>query len=114
MNKSITRLKNLFSAESSRKNLHLPIIKFYTNFLRVHLFRDRFITKMLRRGLFVSINLETFAHCNRECDFCFNNKRFEQREKGQMSFELWKKIIDELAELDFKGRISPHFYGEPL
>jgi MoaA/NifB/PqqE/SkfB family radical SAM enzyme len=31
-----------------------------------------------------------------------------------MPTELFHKIIDELAEIEFSGRISPHFHGEPL
>lgn len=31
-----------------------------------------------------------------------------------MSEKLFKKIIDELASINFRGRVSPHFYGEPL
>lgn len=31
-----------------------------------------------------------------------------------MDEALWKKIIDELADLKYAGRISFHFYGEPL
>ena len=31
-----------------------------------------------------------------------------------MQEETFKKIIDELAVLKFRGRISPHSYGEPL
>ena len=31
-----------------------------------------------------------------------------------MSIELYKKIIDELAEINFTGIIDPILYGEPL
>jgi len=31
-----------------------------------------------------------------------------------MEEDVYKKIIDELAEIKFSGRISPQFYGEPL
>jgi radical SAM protein with 4Fe4S-binding SPASM domain len=31
-----------------------------------------------------------------------------------MDEKLFKKIIDELADINYFGRISPHFYGEPL
>lgn len=75
--------------------------------------------KLLRRsnrtrGLFRSTNIETFGHCNRKCSFCFNNDRFPSRDEGIMDENLYFKIIDELSELKFHGRISPHFYGEPL
>lgn len=64
--------------------------------------------------MFASTNIETYAYCNRQCEFCFNAKRFPNRKLGIMDTRLWKKIIDELAEIGFEGRISPYFYGEPL
>ncbi|MBI5740391.1 MAG: SPASM domain-containing protein [Nitrospirae bacterium] len=65
-------------------------------------------------GMFDSTNIETYGHCNRSCAFCFNNERFPKRKKGVMPEELWRKIIDELSEMKYSGRISPHFFGEPL
>lgn len=65
-------------------------------------------------GLFKSIMIETFGHCNRSCAFCFNSKNFLNREEGIMKIDIWNKIIDELHDLGFTGRIAPHFYGEPL
>ena len=66
--------------------------------------------------LFTSITIETTAHCNRKCTFCYNNfDRFpRKRDLGIMEEETWIKIIDELSLLNYSGRISPHFYGEPL
>jgi len=66
------------------------------------------------RDMFDSTNIETYAYCNRGCSFCFNSDRFSKRKKGVMTEELWKKIIDELSEIKYLGRISPHFFGEPL
>jgi len=67
-----------------------------------------------RKGIFKSTNIETYAFCNRKCYFCFNNERFPDRDKGIMEEGLYYKIIDELASINYAGRISPHFYGEPL
>ena len=67
-----------------------------------------------KRGIFRTTNIETYAFCNRKCDFCFNNERFQDRDKGIMEESLYFKIIDELASINYAGRISPHFYGEPL
>ncbi len=64
--------------------------------------------------LFVSALIETYGYCNRSCAFCFNSKRFPDRDTGIMKENLWIKIIDELSSLHYTGRISPHFYGEPL
>jgi 8-amino-3,8-dideoxy-alpha-D-manno-octulosonate transaminase len=100
--------------EHTRKNLDYSVREFYYHNLKIRLFR-KFKLKMQQKkyGL-VSTNLETYGHCNRKCSFCFNNDRFQQREKGELPAKYWKKIIDDLAKIDFAGRISPHFYGEPL
>ena len=31
-----------------------------------------------------------------------------------MPTDIWERIIEELSDMNFAGRISPHFYGEPL
>ena len=61
---------------------------------------------------FSHIELETIARCNRSCEVCPTSKY--SRSDGRMDEWLFKKIVDELAEIDFKGKFSPHFYGEPL
>jgi radical SAM protein with 4Fe4S-binding SPASM domain len=66
------------------------------------------------KNLFNATNIETYAYCNRKCDFCFNGERFKPRAKGIMAEAMWRKIVDELGQVHFTGRISPHFYGEPL
>jgi len=84
---------------------------------------NRFLKKNLRKllkfyqrkkGIFRTTNIETYAFCNRKCDFCFNSEHLPNRDKGIMKEGLYFKIIDELASINYAGRISPHFYGEPL
>ena len=67
-----------------------------------------------KKGIFRTTNIETYAFCNRKCDFCFNSEHLPDRDKGIMKEGLYFKIIDELASINYAGRISPHFYGEPL
>jgi radical SAM protein with 4Fe4S-binding SPASM domain len=81
-----------------------------SDFVRRHVFHRR----PRLQGIFSSTNIETFGKCNRRCSFCFNSRRFPQREEGVMEWGLWKKIVDELSSINFAGRISPHHYGEPL
>ncbi len=66
----------------------------------------------LRNPLFESVEIETTSICNRKCTYCPNYSI--QRPTGYMGEDLFYKIIDELAEINFSGRFSPHFYGEPL
>lgn len=68
------------------------------------------------KNLFRVIEIELNTACNRSCPYC-PNSLFDKgalNKNKKIKWALFKKIIDELAELEFKGRISPHFYGEPL
>jgi radical SAM protein with 4Fe4S-binding SPASM domain len=62
--------------------------------------------------MFRAVELEVNSMCNRKCGYCPNS--FAKRPTGYMPQELFAKIVDELGEMDFDGRISYHFYGEPL
>ncbi|MBU1121026.1 radical SAM protein, partial [Candidatus Micrarchaeota archaeon] len=62
--------------------------------------------------MFDAVEIETNTECNRKCVNC-PNFLFE-REKGLMETNLYKKIINELSETKYNGRLSPHFYNEPL
>ena len=118
-------LKFIINYEITRKNLNEKFTKFYVYNFRILFYRIfiRFkytllvklhLINLFHNCSFISADIETYGYCNRSCEFCFNNPKFPQREKGVMSEEMWKKIIDELSNLRYKGRISPHFYGEPL
>jgi radical SAM protein with 4Fe4S-binding SPASM domain len=65
---------------------------------------------------FNDLNIEVNTSCNRRCSYCPNSV-FERgliSNEKLMDEDLFRKVIDDLAEIDFDGRISPHFYGEPL
>lgn len=111
--------------EKTRHNLRKNFFSYYQYNIKILIFRiyirikysllTKFhLNSFLKNILFISADIETYGYCNRSCEFCFNNPKFEQREKGVLSESLWKKIIDELSELHYYGRISPHFFGEPL
>lgn len=59
------------------------------------------------------VEIEINHHCNRRCSYC-PNAITERKTKGQMSLEFFKKIILELKDNNFTGRISNDFYNEPL
>ncbi len=60
-----------------------------------------------------SIEIETLNRCNGECSFCPVNKKIDPREPKRMSDELFKKIIDELNQISYKGNIFLHSNNEP-
>lgn len=62
--------------------------------------------------MFRNVELEINSMCNRKCGYCPNVSA--QRPSGYMDESLFEKIVRELAEMDFDGNVSYHFYGEPL
>lgn len=65
---------------------------------------------------FKVVELETTTACNRRCSYC-PNSAFDRgllRNEARMSDEVYDTLLGQLADVDFTGRLSPHFYGEPL
>jgi MoaA/NifB/PqqE/SkfB family radical SAM enzyme len=62
--------------------------------------------------LFSRISIETRTDCNLKCDFCPQSTN--PRPKLQMSDRVFTKVIDELADMRFAGRIAPLVNNEPL
>ncbi|OGH96827.1 MAG: hypothetical protein A2039_06395 [Candidatus Melainabacteria bacterium GWA2_34_9] len=56
--------------------------------------------------------LDTVNYCNLRCSMCFHGKM--KREKGYMPWDLFTKIIDEIAEKDKNTRVWMVFFGEPF
>lgn len=56
--------------------------------------------------------IETQTTCNRGCGYCPNS--IYHRPYSRLELPLLEKIFAELAELNFSGRLSFHFYNEPL
>lgn len=64
--------------------------------------------------LFSSVELEVINRCNGECPFCPVNRHDDPRKLKKMDTELFKKIINELSELDYSGRLALHSNNEPF
>jgi len=62
--------------------------------------------------MFGTIEIETATKCNRKCEYCVNSKY--NRGDNHMNEKLYIKIIHNLKEIGFEGRLSPHFYNEPF
>ena len=78
--------------------------------------RSFFVVKYGNPDMFNDIIIETTTQCNRRCGYCPNSvyDRSLKHNSHLMSEHLFMKIINDLKEMRFAGRISPHFYGEPL
>lgn len=91
-------------------------IKYLKHYLR---WKRHFIKSFIRCGhwdFFFDFNIEINTSCNRRCSYC-PNSTFERgliKNEKLMDVDVYHKLIDELAEVNFAGRISPHFFGEPL
>ena len=72
--------------------------------------------------LFDNIQIQTIEFCNLKCDFCPNHyliwDRLDDKRNGTpyklMSIENYTKLIKNLADLNYSGRISPYLMNEPL
>lgn len=65
------------------------------------------------KDLFSNVEIEINTDCNRRCSYCPNSVTDSVR-KRNMKKEVFERIINELKDLSFAGRISYHFYNEPL
>lgn len=70
------------------------------------------IRRYLMKDIFYRIEVETSTTCNNSCNYC--PVSISRRPNYLMDEKLFFYILDQLREFDFKGRFSPHFYGEPL
>lgn len=76
---------------------------------------NRKVSQYIKQGhLFHHVEIETINRCNGTCSFCPINALIDPREKKVMSDELFHKIIDELAELNYSGRLALFSNNEPL
>ncbi len=64
--------------------------------------------------LFRTIEIETYNRCNGVCEFCPVSVQNESRPEMKMGSELFKKIIDNLAALDYHGRLALFSNNEPF
>jgi radical SAM protein with 4Fe4S-binding SPASM domain len=67
-----------------------------------------------KRELFSYVEIETVNRCNGTCSFFPANKNIGSRPFAKMSDDTFKKIIDELAELQFGGTIAYYSTNEPF
>lgn len=59
------------------------------------------------------VNIETINRCNSTCAFCTANIHAEKRPFMEMSDELYKSIIDQLADWNYRGHLTLYGNNEP-
>lgn len=67
-----------------------------------------------RFDLFQMLEIETINRCNNTCPFCPVNRDVDPRPLERMSDDVYKKIIDELGELRYRGQLDFHSNNEPF
>ena len=77
---------------------------------------DRFVNNqdIHNPTLFSWIEIETLNRCNGKCSFCPVNALAPQRKYAKMDGKLFRKIIDELSEIDYRGNINLFSNNEPF
>lgn len=94
----------VFFSKSSPESLKSTLRGLYYSLTKLILYRTS--------NMFAALDIETTSKCNIKCPYCL--AAFYDRGNNYMDKKLFKKIIDELTSIPYKGRLSPHFYGEPL
>lgn len=72
------------------------------------------INKGNKTTLFSVVEIEINTNCNRRCLYCPNSKQSLQNSPQYINKKLFTKIINELRGIGFNGRLSYHFYNEPM
>lgn len=70
--------------------------------------------KAFFKAQLTEVVLETHAFCNRNCSFC-PNSLVKRLDKNQIMPEnVFKKVIDELVQINFSNTLKLHKFNEPL
>lgn len=64
--------------------------------------------------LFNTIFFEVRTRCNGSCMFCAASIQSEKRKDTSLDIELYRKIINDLREMKYSGRIAYHVNNDPL
>ncbi|MBQ6995891.1 MAG: radical SAM protein [Lachnospiraceae bacterium] len=67
-----------------------------------------------KQEIFSHIEIETVNRCNGNCDFCPVSKKNDTREYMKMSRQLFESIIEQLAEMDYSGKLALFSNNEPF
>lgn len=66
------------------------------------------------QDLFNHVEIETINRCNGNCSFCPVNRKNDTRKIAKMSRSLFENIIEQLANIDYKGKLALFSNNEPF
>lgn len=64
-------------------------------------------------SLFSAIEIEINHACNRSCAYCPNSVG-QRKSRGRLDPEIYASLLRQLGAFNYAGRLSYHFYNEPL
>jgi cyclic pyranopterin phosphate synthase len=67
-----------------------------------------------RVALPVVVEVEVNSRCNRRCSYCPVSLDPYPNVAKKMQDRVFTRLLEELSEIGFAGRLSYHFYNEPL
>ena len=104
-----------------KKIIKKIISKFYkelnaTSQLKLHNFitSEKNDETEIKPKIFDAIFFELRTRCNSKCNFCAASIQNEIRPDITMPFQIYKKAIDELSELNYSNIIAYHVNNDPL
>lgn len=68
----------------------------------------------LFKSLVNYVEFEPHAYCNRTCVFCPNSTLDRKNNREVFDRALHRKVLNELAEIDYSGMVAYSRYSEPL
>ena len=100
--------KILSNIEKLNPDLYRKIVydgyKIYSEIANYIKYKDKYF--------FHGVCVEISTYCNRKCHYC-PNKDYETP-KNFMSWDIFKRIVEELKNIKFTGLFQYNFYNEPL
>lgn len=75
---------------------------------------DRERAKRLFAQAMVNIDLELFSYCNRRCLYCPNAFIDRISTNNYLPGPVYRMIVRDLAEIDYRAKITLNFYNEPM
>ena len=68
----------------------------------------------VKQPMFKTLEIETINRCNGKCSFCPVNSTNDDRILSKMSEDLFNKILVELVDMKYSGRVSLYSNNEPF
>lgn len=121
----IVKVNNVEFINKLKPNYFVRFVEFFKSYFKYVYYnisiKNRFLIfkkfinlQKYHNSKFRTVYFELRTRCNSQCSFCMASILTDSREDETMSLDLYKKIINDLAEKDFNGTIGFYVNNEPL